>query len=506
MLYVAHAATPWGIEARAVDVEVDVHNGLPGIQIVGLPDTAVRESRERVRSALRNNGFSLPRRTVVVNLAPADLRKVGNHLDLSIALALLGAQRILPEGVLEGRLICGELGLDGSLRGIRGGLALADLAKSVGARELLLPTCNAAEAALVRGVDAIAVDNLSAAVEHLVGVRPIERSVPSDPEPADNCPGLDLSNVRGQQGARRALEIAAAGAHHLLMIGPPGSGKTMLSRCLPGLLPKLSAEESLLVIRIHSAAGRSVETLMSGRRPFRAPHASISTGGLVGGGSFPRPGEISLAHNGVLLLDEFPEFRRDALESLRQPLEEGAITVSRVGARVTYPARFSLVAAMNPCRCGHLGDPRHECLCTPTEIDRYRKRISGPLLDRIDLHVEVPAVSLSELKAIPAESTAFVAARVAAARKLQRQRLGGSVAHPVNAAMSDPMLARHCQLEGAAQSLLETAFDKLGLSARAVTRILKVSRTIADLAASERIQAAHVAEAIQYRALDHRLT
>ena len=348
MLAVAHAATPWGIEARAVDVEVDIHNGLPAIQVVGLPDAAVRESRERVRSAVRNTGFELPGRAVVVNLAPADLKKAGNHLDLPIALAMLGAQGKLADGALEGRIVCGELGLDGTVRGIRGGLAVADLARSLDIGELLVPAINAEEAASLDGVRVVGVANLAEAIEHVVGVTPLSPT----PRPSfSNTPcgaARDLSSVRGQHLARRALEIAAAGGHHLLLVGPPGSGKTLLSRCLAGILPPLTRDEALLATRIHSAAGLRLDEVMAGRRPFRAPHAGVSAAGLVGGGRTPCPGEISLAHHGVLFLDELPEFRRDALESLRQPLEEGVISIARVGWRVTFPARFSLVAAMNP--------------------------------------------------------------------------------------------------------------------------------------------------------------
>jgi magnesium chelatase family protein len=337
-----------------------------------------------------------------------------------------------------------------------------------------------------------------------VGVEVLE---PAQARPFASAPAeaaLDLAAVRGQPLARRALEIAAAGGHHLLFIGPPGSGKTLLSRCLPSILPPLSRPETLLVTRIHSAAGLRTDAVMAGDRPFRAPHATVSTAGLVGGGALPRPGEISLAHHGVLFLDELPEFRRDALESLRQPLEEGVIWIARVGARLTFPARFGLVAAMNPCKCGHLGDDRHECLCTPAEVERYRNRVSGPLLDRIDLHVEVPAVTIEEMKGEGGEASAAVAARVLEARERQRFRFGKKAVTAVNAELDEAMLRRHCRLDSGAESLLDKAFERLGLSARAVTRLLKVSRTIADLRGAETIGAQDVAEAIQYRALDRR--
>lgn len=502
MLAIAHTATPWGIDSRSVDVEVDLRNGLPGIQIVGLPDAAVRESRERVQAAIRNSGVRLPPRAVVINLAPADLRKAGNHLDLPIALALLAAHDVLPIDVLEGRTLCGELALDGSVREIRGALAIAELAVTMGASELIVPQRNAGEAALREGVSVIGVQTLAEAIEHLMGVSPIEPTTVSQEKESASPIDCDLSTVRGQMAGRRALEIAAAGGHNLLMIGPPGSGKTLLSRCLPGILPPLSPAESLLVTRIHSVAGRNRHAAPAVRRPFRAPHASVSLAGLIGGGGLPRPGEITLAHHGVLFLDELPEFRRDAVEALRQPLEDGIVTVVRARASLTFPASFTLVASMNPCPCGHLGDPRRECTCSGPQVARYRSRVSGPLLDRIDLHVEVPAVSLQELKAEKAESSDRVAARVMRARRVQECRQGTAA---VNADLSDDRLQSDCRLERSAQQLLDEAFERLGLSARALTRILKVARTIADLAGQGKLATEHVAEAIQYRSLDRRL-
>jgi magnesium chelatase family protein len=499
------SATPWGVDARPVLVEVDAHNGLPQMQIVGLPDASVRESRERVRSAIKNSGFDLPPRVIVVNLAPADLRKEGNHLDLAIATALLSALGEIPEESLNRRLLCGELGLDGSVRPVRGGLAIADLATREDFRELILPAPNAGEAAALGTVPVIPVRTLAEAVDHLLEHRPLDPGAPPPPIADPRTGGPDLSEVRGQEGAKRALEVAAAGGHNLLFIGPPGSGKTMLARRLPGILPPLTLAESIAVTKIHSRVAEEPPSRLIAERPFRSPHPGISTAGMVGGGSIPRPGEASLSHAGVLFLDELPEFRRDALEALRQPLEEGQITVVRTRARFDFPARFALLASMNPCPCGHLGDPRHDCRCPPPLVERYRARISGPLLDRIDLHVEVPAVSLAELRSRPGERSADVAARVLAARERQRSRFGERTSTPINAAMEPEELRRHCRLEQDARKLLDTAFERLHLSARAVTRILKVARTIADLAGAEKIAPGHVGEAIQYRSLDRRL-
>ncbi len=499
------SATPWGVDARPVLVEVDVHHGLPQMQIVGLPDASVRESRERVRSAIKNSGFAMQPQVVIINLAPADLKKEGNHLDLAIAAALLSALGEVSQEALEGRLLCGELGLDGCIRPVRGGLAIADLATRDGLRELLLPAANAGEAAALGTVPVIPVRTLAEAVDHLVGHSPIAPAATVRHVVEVDEEGPDLSEVRGQEAAKRALEVAAAGGHNLLFIGPPGSGKTMLARRLPGLLPGLTLAESIAVTKIYSRVAEDPPSRLLYRRPFRSPHPGISTAGMVGGGSIPRPGEASLAHAGVLFLDELPEFRRDALEALRQPLEEGTITVVRTRARFDFPARFALLAAMNPCPCGHRGDPRHSCRCPPPLIDRYRGRISGPLLDRIDLHVEVPAVTLSELRGRPSEKSSEVAARVLAARQRQGRRFGERCSSPVNAAMGPEDLRHHCRLEDDARKLLDRAFERLKLSARAVTRILKVARTIADLEGSEQIRSSQVGEAIQYRSLDRRM-
>ncbi|MGE0641980.1 MAG: YifB family Mg chelatase-like AAA ATPase [Thermoanaerobaculia bacterium] len=507
MLARALAATPWGMEARPVQVEVDVQTGLPQMQIVGLPDAAVRESRERVRSALRNCGFDLPPRAVTVNLAPADLRKEGNHLDLAIALALLAAHGAIPEETLGGRLLAGELGLDGTVRPVRGGLAIADLGSRLDCRELLLPQSNAGEAAATGALPVFGIGRIGEALGHVTGsetLTPTSSDARWELE-GDRPAPVDFAEIRGQEGAKRALEVAAAGGHNLLFVGPPGAGKTMLARAVPGILPPLDRAEAIAVTKIHSLVAERPPQGLERRRPFRAPHPGVSAPGMVGGGSFPRPGEVSLAHGGVLFLDELAEFHRDALEALRQPLEEGVITVVRARAFFEFPARFTLLAAMNPCPCGHLGDARRACRCPLPLVERYRARVSGPLLDRIDLHVEVPALRLKDLRGEGAERSAVVAERVAAARERQRQRLSATHPSPVNASLSAKELRESCALDAAGQSLVETAFERLGFSARALSRVLKVARTIADLAASDRILTPHLAEAIQYRALDRRI-
>lgn len=500
------SAVPRGVEALPVQVEVESHHGLPALAVVGLPDAAVREARERVLTAIRHLGATLDARSIVVNLSPAEERKEGSLLDLPIATGLLTTSSLLPHHAAADLWLVGELSLDGALRPVRGILPIVEAATRAGAG-VVVPFDNLAEAVVVRGARVIPVHTLKELVAHLRGERLIAavlgRNGHTQNPPVERY--LDLADVAGQEQAKRALEIAAAGGHNLLLLGPPGAGKTMLAQRLPGILPPLTEEEALATTKIYSVAtGVERPRGLLWRRPFRAPHHSISPAGLVGGGSIPRPGEVSLAHNGVLFLDEITEFRRDVLEVLRQPMESGNVVLTRAAASLTFPARFQLVAAANPCPCGFLGDARRECRCSPREVARYRSRLSGPLLDRIDLQLEVPAVPYRELAAPAArEGSQAVVRRVAAAREVQQARLAGTNRR-TNADMTPADLRRHCAVDREGARLLERAMDKLALSARGLNRILKVARTIADLDGSPGLLPRHLAEAIAYRTLDRR--
>jgi len=506
-----YSAAVIGLDAVTIEVEADIAQGLPNFAIVGLPDKAIQEARERVKAALKNCGLPFPRNRLTVNLAPADIKKEGPAYDLPIAVAILAAGECFPEPGAQGRrrLFIGELSLDGSLRPITGCLPAALLALEKGFEELYLPAANAAEAALVldvggtdHGLKIFPVRNLPELALHLRGESPLAACGPTgypDGSPRPGAEEIDFAHIKGQFQAKRALEIAAAGGHNVLFSGPPGSGKTLLARSFPTILPELTREERLEITKIHSVAGLTGHGRLVDERPFRSPHHTASGIALIGGGAWPKPGEVSLAHRGVLFLDEFPEFSRSVLENLRQPLEDGFVTVSRAQGTLRFPAKFMLVAAQNPCPCGFATDPDATCTCLPAQVIKYRKKISGPLLDRIDLHVEVPKIKVEEIfTAESAESSAAVRARVQAARGRQLARFAGAKI-VTNAEMSNRLLKKYCALSGETEALLRQAVEKMKLTARAYYRTLKLARTIADLAGEADIGRCHVAEALQFR-------
>jgi magnesium chelatase family protein len=495
-----------GIDAHLVEVEVDIASkGLPHFSTVGLPDTAVKESKDRVRAALKNTGFNFPLKQVTVNLAPADIKKEGSAFDLPIAIGIAVAEGIMEPRDIDGFMISGELSLDGRIKSVKGALSIAIKARQMELKGLILPLENAQEAAVVSGVNVYGFENLAELIEFFRGTdKKIPTSIDINSEMKENSLYQDnFSDVKGQEHVKRALEVAAAGGHNVLMIGPPGSGKTMLAKRISTILPYMTFEEALQTTRIHSVMGllKSRQPLLA-TRPFRSPHHTVSDVAMVGGGQIPKPGEVSLSHNGVLFLDELPEFKRNVLEVLRQPIEDGSVTISRASTSITYPASIMLVCAMNPCPCGYLGDVRHQCTCTHSQIHRYRQRVSGPLLDRIDIHVEVPAVAYKELSQdLSGEPSEIISDRVQRSKEIQVARFQKDNIYS-NAKMRSKHIKKYCSLQPDAQNILETAMHKLGLSARAFTRILKVSRTIADLEGSEKINPEHISEAIQYRTLD----